>query len=543
MKLSLKITMALFLMTSLFLLVLSIYFTAQMNSNFREQADRLLNQSMALTEQRLDVIKEQLQAEMESLARSVFTENENTLAALLSDPPETNTEVVQFAETLRRRTTLDFLYVTSEGGTILSNSVAPAAFGKTDPQLDFPADQIAYLKDPNAAVELRKQLKFGRHILFLRGGYFLQNRLKPVAISGLQLIYTEDPQQDFETMDPTILKQVIHLKNLKQEPVAAWIVSTSQQKLMEEKKQLIKKSAYLLLGSLGGCLLIGWIVSLSISRPLRKLTAAAQEMTAGNFDVRVQESGNGETGKLIHAFNLMTEQLEENRRKLVQTERIAAWQEIAKHLAHEIKNPLTPIRTSITNLRLAMERAPDKFAEIFRESSESILEEVETLRHLADEFARFARLPAPSPQLQSLNEVVQSTITLYRNSAPPKIRIDWEPGSVRPSRFDAEQIGQVVQNLLKNAVEALTEGGEIRLASSESEHKEKFWVLLTIQDNGPGMTDQTKQQAFMPYFTTKQKGTGLGLAIVHRIVTEHGGNILVESEPGKGTRFEIRLPL
>jgi two-component system nitrogen regulation sensor histidine kinase NtrY len=298
------------------------------------------------------------------------------------------------------------------------------------------------------------------------------------------------------------------------------------------------------MGALAGCLLIGWIVSLTISRPLRLLTAAAQEMTTGNFDVRVQENANGEMGKLINAFNSMTEQIEENRKKLIQTERIAAWQEIARHLAHEIKNPLTPIRTSITNLRLAIERAPDQFPEIFRESSESIIEEVETLRHLADEFARFARLPAPNLQLNSLNDTIQKTIALYKNSVPSNIRIHWNPGEDLPSfNFDAEQIGQVIQNLLQNSIEAFTDGGEISVSSAHSQQKDKNWILLVIQDTGPGMTEKIKQEVFTPYFTTKQKGTGLGLAIVHRIVTEHGGNILVESEPGKGTRFEVRLPL
>jgi two-component system nitrogen regulation sensor histidine kinase NtrY len=543
MKLSFKITLALFFITALFIAVLSIYFIGQMNRTFREQADRLLKQSVALTQQRLDVLKEQLQSEMKSLVGSVFTENENTLAALLADPPEYNAEVVQFAEKLRRRTTLDFLFITSATGTILSNSVAPAAFGKVDPQMQLAPDEVVYLKDPNGAVELKKQLKFGSHVLFLRGGYFLQNRLKLVPDSGVQLEYREAPYVPPELKDSMFLQQVLTLKDPDQQPVASLLVSTSQEKLLEERKQLIRNSGLLLLASLIGCLLIGWLISVSISRPLRNLTSAAQEMAEGNFEVRVEENSSGEVGKLVQAFNSMTEQLNENRRKLIQTERIAAWKEIAQHLAHEIKNPLTPIRTSITNLRLAMERAPEKFPEIFRESSKSILEEVEVLRHLADEFAGFARLPAPNPQLHSINDVVQRTVALYKESAPSNVQIQWHPGNVRSARFDANQMGQVVQNLLKNSMEALKEGGTIVLGSNEALQKDKEWIVLTIQDNGPGMTEEIKQQMFSPYFTTKQKGTGLGLAIVHRVVTEHGGNILVESEPGKGTRFEIQLPL
>jgi two-component system, NtrC family, nitrogen regulation sensor histidine kinase NtrY len=266
-------------------------------------------------------------------------------------------------------------------------------------------------------------------------------------------------------------------------------------------------------------------------------------MASGNFDVRVQQTGDGEIGKLIHAFNAMTEQLEENRKKLIQTERIAAWQEIAKHLAHEIKNPLTPIRTSITNLRLAMERVPEQFPEIFRESSQSIIEEVEALRHLADEFAGFARLPAPQRENHQFNEVIQKAVSLYKNSLPQGVELQWEPGEVPSFEFDAGQIVQVTQNLLQNSIDALSNGGQILVKTFTSDQNEKQWASLSVQDSGSGMTEQMKQQIFTPYFTTKQKGTGLGLAIVHRIITEHGGNILIESEPGRGTRFEVRLPL
>ncbi len=543
MKLSLKITFFLFLMTAIFIGVLAGYFTMQINRNFREQADRLLSQSVALTQQRIELSKEQIESEMNSLAESLFTENETILAAMLSDPPLYNAEVIGFAEKLRRRTTLDFLYMISASGTLLSNSMEPAGFGKQDPFPDLPENEIMFAKESDAAMELKKQLRFGKHLLFLRGGYFLKNRMNQVSLSDLQLSFQEQPAINETKHDPSSLRQVIPFHDYHGTPVAQLTVSASQKKLLEQKKEILKNSLYMLGGSLFFCLLIGWLLSLSISRPLNRLTAAAQEMSTGNFDVRVEQTGNGEIGKLIHAFNTMTEQLEENNRKLIQTERIAAWQEIAKHLAHEIKNPLTPIRTSIINLRLAMERAPDQFPEIFRESTESIIEEVEALRHLADEFAKFARLPAPQLHVHQLNEVVQKAVSLYRNSIASNVQLQWKNGDVPPFHFDSGQILQVAQNLLQNSIEALNDGGEIVVTTSTVDQKEKKWASLRVEDSGSGMTEQIKQQAFSPYFTTKQRGTGLGLAIVHRIVTEHGGNILVESEPGKGTKFEVLLPL
>jgi nitrogen fixation/metabolism regulation signal transduction histidine kinase len=266
-------------------------------------------------------------------------------------------------------------------------------------------------------------------------------------------------------------------------------------------------------------------------------------MSAGNFGVRVEDTGDGEIGKLIRAFNSLNEQLEENRNKLIQSERVAAWNEIAQHLAHEIKNPLTPIRTSIANLKIAMERAPERFHEIFKESTDSITEEVESLRRLADEFARFARLPAPQKQIHQLNDTVRKSLSLYPAEIATGLNIRFSAGAVPPFPFDAAQITQVIHNLLKNSMEASKTNGEIRISTDIIEHGDRKWGSLIIQDNGAGMTQQIKQQVFHPYFTTKEKGTGLGLAIVHRIVAEHGGNILVESEPDKGTKFEVRLPL
>ena len=543
MKLSIKITLFLFLMTALFIGVLATYFTSQINRNFRQQADLLLSQSVALTQQRIELTKEQLQSEINSLAASIFTENENILVAMLSNPPVYNAEVVGFAEKLRRRTTLDFLLVISGSGAVLSNSIEPAAFGKDDPVAGLPVNEIVFVNETGTAMEIKKELRFGNHALFLRGGYYLKKKMGEVSLSGLRLTYQEFPEIIVEKEDPSFLTQIIRFNDHSGKTIALLTVSASQQELLEQREEIRKKSLYLLAASLFFCFLIGWLISFSISRPLSRLTAAAQEMASGKFDVRVAQSGDRETGKLIHAFNVMTEQIEENRRKLIQSERIAAWQEIAKHLAHEIKNPLTPIRTSITNLRLAMEKAPEQFPEIFRESSQSIIEEVEALRHLADEFSRFARLPPPQRESQPFNEAIQRALSLYKNSLPPNIEIQWQPGDLHPFPFDAGQIVQVTQNFLQNSIDALVEGGRIRVTTFLADQNEKQWACLSVEDNGSGMTEKMKQQVFTPYFTTKQKGTGLGLAIVHRIVTEHGGNILIESEPGRGTRFEVRLPL
>ncbi len=544
MKLSLKITLLLFVITTTFIIVLSFFFYSQLDRNYREQADKLLGQSVALTEQRLQLLHDRLQTELQSLATSFFAENENTIAAMLADPPVFDAGVVGFAERLRRRTSLDFLVITTSSGIILSNSLEPAAFGKNDLFSTLPTDAPVYVSDSSAAVELKKEVSFGKHIIHLRGGCFLRSQLEKISIPGIRLNYVESGESTFiAKSDAAVLAHTLPFKNPEGKTVASLAVAISQQELLEQKDQVITNGVYLLIGSMFLCLLIGSLISFSLTRPLGRLTAASREMSEGNFAVRVPDGGSGETKELVRTFNKMVEQLDENRKKLIQTERIAAWQEIARYLAHEIKNPLTPIRTSLANLRLAMERAPEKFPEIFRESSQSIIEEVETLRHLADEFARFARLPAPNLALNRLNDVLQRAVSLYSNALPAEVSLQFRPSAVPPLYFDAEQILQAAGNLLQNSLEAIHSKGEIVMSTGVVEHNGKQWALVRVQDSGTGMTEIIKQQVFTPYFTTKPKGTGLGLALVHRIVTEHGGNILVESEPEKGTVFEVYLPI
>ena len=543
MRLSLKITFFLFLMTTLFIAALTAYFIHQINQNFRSQADRLLQQSVAITQQRIQFYREQLTADVNSSAQSLFMENENILAAMLTDPPAYNAEVINFAEKLRKRTTLDFLSVISSSGVFLSDSSEPERFGKSDPLADLPVQEVVFAQEPEPSMQFKAQQKFGRHALYLRGGYFLAKRMNQAPAGGLNVLYLEHPASDQQQTDPSFLQHTIAFHDYLGKPVAHISVSVSQQELLKQRENIVRNSLNLLAGSLLLCLLIGWMLSVGISHPLNKLTAAAQEMTSGNYDVRVPQTGSGEVARLIQAFNTLSQELEESRQRLIQTERIAAWNEIAKHLAHEIKNPLTPIRTSIMNLKIAMERAPEQFPEIFRESSVSIIEEVEALRRLADEFAKFARLPSPQKEIHQVNEIVQKALSLYRTGIPENIALHYAPGEVPSFSFDASQLTQVIHNLLQNSIEACNGSGEIRISTSTAEHPERRWALIAFQDTGSGMTEQIQKQAFTPYFTTKQKGTGLGLAIVHRIVSEHGGNILVESEPGKGTRFEVRLPI
>ncbi len=545
MKLPVKITLLLLLITTLFVAVLSFYLYRQLNRNYTQQADVLIRQNTAFLQQRIALLEENLRNEMDQLSSNLFTENESVLAAILSDPPKFNTEAVRFAEKLRKRTTLDVFSVISTDGVVLSESLHPEEFGKTDPRSDFPFDQPAIVLDESARMEIRKKVSFGQRGLILRGSYFVKARLERLKLAGIQteiIEGTDTLDASSQTVsDPATISRTIRLDDYLGHPAVLIRVSVSQRELLEQKRDLIRNAITLMAATFAVCLFTGYLLSLWISRPLTHLRDAALQMSQGDLDVRVEETGSGEIASLMEAFNRMAEQLTENQRKLLQTERIAAWQEIARHLAHEIKNPLTPIRTSIANLRLCMEKAPEKFSEIFLESSNSIAEEVEKLRHLADEFARFARLPAPSFKSGNLNEIIQKSLQLYQGS----VEIRFEPGNLPPVSFDAEQISEVLHNLLQNAIDTVdpSAGGMIKVFTGIREYQHRQWAQFSVEDNGQGMNEQVQRQIFTPYFTTKGKGTGLGLAIVQRIITEHGGNIILESEPGKGTKFEILLPL
>lgn len=543
MSLPFKITLLLSAIVVLFISVHSTFLYLQIDQSFRQQAEAHMLLCTTLLQHRIDNLQQNLRTEMRQLSGSLFMENEATLANMMTDPPQFNTEVLHFAETLRRRTTLQFLTVIASDGTVLSSSEHPADFGKPDPFPGFPQDEPAYVDEGGATrLEMQERSEFGGRILMLRGGYLLQSELEHLNFPGLRIrIHSKNGATPLPAPTVDEFSRTLALKDYRNTPLLLITVSFSTAELMAQRRTVISNSIALIVLSLLASLVLGHLLSRWISRPLAQLTDAALLMSVGQLDVRVPRDAGGEVGELVTAFNRMAEQLEEKQQLLARTERIAAWQEIARHLAHEIKNPLTPIRTSITNLRLALEKAPEKFPEIFLESSESVLEEVEKLRRLADEFSRFARLPAPELRTASLNDLIQRCLVLYRDQ--PDVRIEFQPGEIPDFPIDAGQITEVLHNLVRNALDAVTSGGVIRIATSVDQTRSRREIVLKVEDTGKGMSEEIRRQVFAPYFTTKEKGTGLGLAIVQRIITEHRGRITVDSSLGQGTQFEIRFEI
>ncbi|MCK4305422.1 MAG: HAMP domain-containing protein [Candidatus Eisenbacteria sp.] len=283
---------------------------------------------------------------------------------------------------------------------------------------------------------------------------------------------------------------------------------------------------------LAASLLLSRRLARQIGGPMSELVRGTQLVAAGDLDHRVRAKALDELGDLVDAFNRMTRELKHSKDELIRAERIAAWQGIARRLAHEIKNPLTPIGLSMHRIRRKVDDPT------VTECVDAVLEEIENLKQLADEFSLYARLPVPSKGALNIVELVREVAELY--TARGRIEVHWDGW---PDELwlmaDSGQIRQVFSNLVKNAVEAMGSVGSLTLRM----RREGTLLSVLIEDTGPGFP-VSPEDLFEPYFSTKQSGTGLGLAIARKIVEDHGGRLLaVKSEGARsGATFRVDLP-
>ncbi|HEY8431833.1 MAG TPA: ATP-binding protein [Sandaracinaceae bacterium] len=323
---------------------------------------------------------------------------------------------------------------------------------------------------------------------------------------------------------------------------AARLVAVVDDAPLERRVAEIERRVYATLAvAIGIAIALGLVLAMTIARPLRELESAASRVGAGDMATMITVRSGGEVGKAIGAFNRMTAELQQAQARLRRAERIAAWRDIARRIAHEIKNPLMPIQTSIETMRKTHARRHPDFDEIFEESTLTILEEVERLKRIVTEFSRFARLPRPRPTELAVDDVAQHVVGLH---AGGDVLVTMEvEGSPPRVRADREQLTQVLVNLVQNAADAARarhgeSGGRVHVVVSPAESG----VRIEVIDNGPGIPEPERERIFEPYYTTKAGGTGLGLAIVHRIVSDHGGRIDVDEAEGGGAVFEVVLP-
>jgi two-component system, NtrC family, nitrogen regulation sensor histidine kinase NtrY len=489
---------------------------------------------------------------------------------------------------------LDFLEFVDAHNTIISSAQSPAKFGYRDASLENLAllsNKPAFLKLEDLASGSSLGLfavrgsSIGDAPLYVIGGLRLdKNSLASLELpAGMramlyqstgpgfspQMLMTPSPDvaQQAEKLAPLILQvqqqgrdgsalihwstdpvddETIHavpLNGPDDKTLGILLIGSSRRSYVGVKRHI--QSAALLVGGTGillAVLLSSWAAA-RFTRPVEDLAAAAREVAAGNLRAHVEVTSSDEVGDLAEAFNRMTHDLLEQKERLVQSERVAAWRELARRLAHELKNPLFPLQLTVENLVRAREQSPEVFEEIFRESSATLLAEIGNLKQIISRFSEFSKMPQPQLQPVILNDVVQGVARLFqaqleaRDGGTIACRLELA-ASREPIAADTELLHRALSNLVLNAMDAMPQGGTLTLRTRDAGDR----VRVEITDTGVGLTREECDRLFTPYYTSKQHGTGLGLAIVQSVISDHGGTISVQSQPQHGTTFLVDLP-
>jgi signal transduction histidine kinase len=312
---------------------------------------------------------------------------------------------------------------------------------------------------------------------------------------------------------------------------------------VEIDRRVASLNQTLLLAAVAFSIAAAWLayfLARGIAGPIRELTDATHAVAEGSFDVSLETRSRDEIGALFASFNQMTEDLKRQREDLEKSKKLEAWAEMARQVAHEVKNPLTPIQLSTEHL-LRVYGDPDvDFEKILKECADTILQQVRTLRQISMEFSTFASPGSLALEPTDIASLVRDTVAPYLKSGPTRIRLEVDTAGDLPEvMVDRRLVQRTLVNLLENAFHALHGGGRIDVQVSRNEE----FVVLTVRDNGVGIDPEARARVFEPYFSTRAAGTGLGLAIARKVVEDHGGTITLGSAPGEGTEVTIRLPI
>ena len=321
---------------------------------------------------------------------------------------------------------------------------------------------------------------------------------------------------------------------------AAWLVALAPTAPADDAISVLRFTA-LVLGGLSVLLAIvlGLIWSHQVASPVSRLAAVSERLSRGEWEEPVELESMSELRTLVDALERMRLDLRKYRENLRSSERQAAYGQMARRVAHEIKNPLTPIALTVAGLKRAHELGHPGFAEALDDTVRTVTEEVARLKTLLQEFGELGHLPAPRRSPFDAGELLHDLSVLHAHDVDSKRLEFHRPRAGLRVNADRDQIRRALLNLLQNGLDATAPAGHVRVSA----HAELDHLRLAVSDDGPGLSPEQEEQLFVPGFTTKAHGSGLGLTLVERIVTDHGGTLEVESAPGAGTTFVIRLPL
>jgi len=481
---------------------------------------------------------------------------------------------------------LDYLELVSHDGSIISSAQWPARFGYTERSISA-AGKPAYLNDENLPDGTSQIGLFAARLvpgsspaLYVVGGrqlnadfladfpqtpatkgYLyrnlspdfdavnftgaLQNETIPFRALVTQALSAGNNAAGIVYLTPrredSVNATAIPLKGRDGAVLAVLVVANSRRGMVEVQRH-IRDIAFGVAG-IGILFAVGaslWIAA-RISRPIEELARAASQVAAGDWNTRVDIRARDEIGVLGRSFNNMTNQLTDQRDRLVQSERVAAWRELARRLAHELKNPLFPLQITVENMVRAHSLPRVQFDEVFTESTDTLQAEIANLRGIIGRFSDFSKMPEPQLERMDLREAIQRVIALHAPVLEQKHISIGTSISPEPLRImgDPELLHRALSNLVLNAMDAMPEGGKLTISASKSAD----YARVSVADSGPGLTDEERSRLFTPYFTTRQHGTGLGLAIVQSVVSDHRGSINVERSDEGGARFVILLPM
>ena len=283
------------------------------------------------------------------------------------------------------------------------------------------------------------------------------------------------------------------------------------------------------------------IVSNNVTKPLRMIRERLRQIGLNKRNEKINYKSHDEVGELISEYNRMVDELDDKAQQLAQSERESAWREMAKQIAHEIKNPLTPMKLKVQYLKRAWDDGVSNFNERLEKFTNSMISQIDTLSGIATEFSNFAKMPKAKKQPLVVENEVKEVVSLFENTHGVRLDFNADNADMCKVYVDKDQLSRVFSNLIKNAIQAIPSGrkGYVKLAVN----CENEYVYISIEDNGVGISKDIQNKLFNPNFTTKSTGVGMGLAISKRIIEDFDGELWYETELNKGTTFHIRLPI